>query len=105
MTNPMRLVVLLLAVVFLSGSSCTRRDPWTGTYSNANGSIVLDVKSGGKASMTLMGDAKECTYTADGDKTLTLACPEPPGQLVFQRQSDESLVGQGFIGQLTKSKR
>ncbi|MGQ0568765.1 MAG: hypothetical protein ACT4P5_04420 [Armatimonadota bacterium] len=102
----MRLVALLVAFLFLS-SSCGARDPWAGTYSNANGSITLDVKKGGKASFTALGDTEECTYTTDGDKTLTLDCPEPPaGKFVFTRQSDESIVADNpMVGRLAKSKR
>lgn len=106
MMTSMRLVILLLAVVLL-GLSCGGTDPWAGTYSNANGSIVLDVKKGGKASFTALGAAAECPYTTDGDKTLTLNCPEPAGKFVFARQSDGSIVAEGnpMIGRLTKSTR
>jgi hypothetical protein len=105
--NRMSLVVLLLAVVLLA-AGCPRgaTNVWLGTYSNANGSITLDVKSGDKATITLMGDSKECPYTTQGEQTLTLNCPEdPPGKIEFSRQSDGSLVGPGLVGRLTKSQR
>ena len=33
-----------------------------GTYSDAGGGMVLDLKSGGKATFTFQGDAADCTY-------------------------------------------
>jgi hypothetical protein len=80
-------------------SSCT--NPYVGTYSNANGSIVLDIKSGDKASLTLMGETKQCTYQAEKEQ-LTLDCGGD--KLVFTKHDDGSLTGPGMIGMLKKSK-
>jgi hypothetical protein len=105
MTHIARLVALLVAVAFFA-SACGS-DPWAGTYSNSNGSITLDVKKGGKASFTAVGDTVECTYTTERDKTLALDCPEPAGKFVFARQGDGSIVAEGnmMVGRLTKSQR
>jgi hypothetical protein len=78
-TNRIGLIVLLLAIVVL-GAGCPRTRPniWLGTHSNANGTITLDIKSDGKATITLMGQSEECPYTTQGEQTLTLNCPEDP---------------------------
>jgi len=102
--NRMELVVLFLAVLSLGASYRGGGNVWLGTYANADGSITLDVKSGGKASITLMGQSEECPYTTQADKTLTLDCAEPAGKLEFTRQSDGSVIGPGFVGRLTKSR-
>ncbi len=101
----MKLVALLAAVV-LSVASCGGSDPWAGTYSNANGSITLDVKKGGKASFSAVGQTVECAYTTERDTALSLTCPEPAGKFKFARQSDGSLVADNpMIGRLAKSQR
>ena len=102
MTNAIRVVGLLLALVFLA-ASCGSRDPWVGVYSNANSSVVLEIKSGGKASFAFAGEKKDCTYTTDGDKSLTLDC-NMGDKLTFTRQADGSIIGPPgtMIGALTK---
>jgi hypothetical protein len=106
MSAAVRLAVLLVSVVFFLGATCSR-DPWSGTYANANGSLTLDVQRGGKAAFTFLGGRVECTYTTDRDRTMSLDCPEPAGDVTFDRQSDESIVARGMpmIGRLTKSRR
>ena len=103
MTNSIRFVGLLLAVVFLAASCGGGRDPWVGVYSNANSSVVLEIKSGGKASFAFAGEKKDCTYTTDGDKTLTLDC-NMGDRITFSRQADGSIMGPpgNMIGALTK---
>jgi hypothetical protein len=104
-THRLKLVVLLVVTCALGASCGSKGDPWLGTYANANGSITLDVKSGSKASITLMGQTMECPYTTKADQTLTLTCPDdPPGKVDFARQSDGSLVGPGMMGRLAKSR-
>jgi hypothetical protein len=100
------LVLLLVLTVFVAASCGGRSDPWLGTYSNSNGSITLDVKGGGKASFTALGQTLECTYTTR-EQTMSLNCPEPAGNFTFGRQSDGSIVAQDnpIIGRLTKSQR
>lgn len=103
--NWMKLVVLFLAILSLGAGCGGGGNVWLGTYANANGSITLDVKNGGKASITLIGQSQECPYSTQADKTLTLDCPEPAGKLEFTRQSDGSVIGPGLVGRLTKSQR
>ena len=101
--NSFRLAVVLLGLVFLAVSCGGGRDPWVGVYSNANSSVVLEIKSGGKASFAFVGEKKDCTYTTDGTKTLTLDC-NMGDKLTFTRQAEGSLAGPpgSPIGALTK---
>ncbi len=79
------------------------RSKFEGTYSNANGSIVLEVKGGGKASLTFLGETKSCNYTTSSEQ-LRLECAGD--ETVFTRHDDESLTGPSgsLIGALKKSK-
>jgi hypothetical protein len=101
--NSSRLIVVLLVLVFLAASCGGGRDPWVGVYSNANSSVVLEIKSGGKGSFALAGEKKDCTYTTDGTKTLTLDC-NMGDKITFTKQADGSLMGPpgNMIGALTK---
>ncbi len=92
---------LVVALTILAVTAC--RSKFEGTYSNANGSIILEVKSGGKASLTIMGETEECAYTVDGNQ-LTVDCKGE--KTVFARHDDESLTGPpgSMIGALRKSK-
>jgi hypothetical protein len=83
----MRFVLLLVAVLFVAG--CPKRATVEGTYTNANSSIVLDLKSGGQASFAVMGETKQCTYTADGSQ-ISLDCQGD--KVVFTKQADDSLA-------------
>lgn len=63
-----------------------------GTYSDQSGAFVLDLKSGGKASFAIPGDAISCNYQVQGE-SLTLQCPGDSGKLVFTLHGDGSLTG------------
>ena len=91
------LIVTAMTIVFFL-SSCGNK--FAGTYANANGTIVLDVKSGDRASLTVLGEKKECSYQTNKDE-LTLTCDDD--KTVFNRHEDGSLTGPGMIGQLKKS--
>ena len=82
MTNLTKLA-LVLAMTVLVSAGCGGSDPWAGTYSNPAGSITLDVKQGGKATLTALGQTVECTYTTVRDQSLALECPEPAGKFTF----------------------
>jgi len=99
MTPILKTLLILTAITLvLSISNCGNK--FVGTYANANGTIVLDVKSGDKASLTILGEKKECSYQTNKDE-LTLACEDD--KLVFNRHEDGSLTGPGMIGMLKKS--
>jgi hypothetical protein len=74
-----------------------------GTYSDATGAFVLDLKSGGKANFTIPGDAVACNYDLAGE-SLTLECPGDAGKLVFTIHGDGSMTGprDGFMPALRK---
>lgn len=64
-----------------------------GTYTDANGAVILELKSGGKANFTFMGDVEDCTYESSG-KQLTLTCKGSPAPVtVFNIHDDGSLTG------------
>jgi hypothetical protein len=46
-----------------------------GTYGDPNGPTKLELKSGGKATFTVMNQPTDCTYTTD-KKKVTLDCKE-----------------------------
>ena len=73
----------------------------SGTYTNPTGLVTLDLRSGGKASLTMMGQNEECTYDVSG-KNLTLTCGGD--KTVWGIHDDGSLTGPGFVGTLAKRK-
>jgi len=72
MNNVVRKTILAisLASITVAISGCNSR---VGTYSNENGTIVLDLKSGGKASLTFLGESKPCSYSEEKNQ-VTVAC-------------------------------
>jgi len=76
-----------------------------GTYSDPNGGVVLDLRSGGEAAITFMGDTAACTYTSSGKQVL-LDCKPPAGKITFNVHDDGSLTGPpgGFMPTLRKQK-
>jgi len=92
------LTVLLAAVTFGCGSL-------KGTYSDFGDSTLLDLRSGGEAAFTFMGETAACTYTSSGSQ-LTLDCKPPLGKIVFTIHDDGSLTGPpgGFLPALRKKK-
>jgi hypothetical protein len=46
-----------------------------GTYGDPNGPTKLELKSGGKATFTVMNQSADCTYTVD-KKKVTLDCKD-----------------------------
>jgi len=102
MENPINprnvLIAALLAVIPVIGSCGPQME---GTYTNTGGMVTLDLKSGGKATLTLMGDTGPCTYKVNGD-TLLLDCKD--NKMDFTIHDDGSLSGPGLIGSMKKSK-
>jgi hypothetical protein len=96
--------IILLAALFVilpavgySGSNME------GTYTNNGGMVTLDLKSGGKAIFTMMGESMACTYKANDDKVL-LDCTPKGEKVDFIIHGDGSISGPGFIGNMKKSK-
>jgi hypothetical protein len=97
-----RLITTLTFLVFGIAGCGSKME---GTYSQGGGpgTIALDLKSGGKATFTMMGEDYACTYKVNGDK-LALDCSPKGEKLNFTIHDDGSLTGPGFIGVLKKSK-
>lgn len=90
------LTALLLATVACGGSKVA------GTYSNANGSMVLTLKSDGTGSMSLLGESKPCTYTT-AQAQIKVQCDTD--EFDFNMQDDGSLTGppDSLMGPLKKT--
>jgi hypothetical protein len=99
-------VALIAALALLASGlvSCGSKSKLEGTYTQSGGgTVALDLKSGGKAQFTMMGESMACTYQVNGDK-LMLDC-SPKGEKVdFTIHDDGSLTGPSFIGVLKKGK-
>ena len=80
-----RTLVVVLAATLLGAIGCTSGP--SGTYSDTMGSMVLELKSGGKANFTSQGDVADCTYSTSG-KQLTVDCKGPAGKTVFTIYDD-----------------
>jgi hypothetical protein len=107
MKNQMRsrtLTILAVAAYLLMIATACSSGP-NGTYSNDNGSITLELKSGGKADLTYMGDVASCTDATSGNQ-LTLNCKGDAGTTVFTIHDDGSLTGPpgGYMPALRKRK-
>ena len=95
-------VIAGLAVLLIAGCNSGPR----GTYTDANGAVILELRSGGKANFTFMGDVENCTYESSG-KQLTLTCKGSPAPVtVFNIHDDGSLTGPAgsFMPPLRKEK-
>ena len=97
----MRKLVVPTAVFLIStfGVACGSSGI-EGTYSNG-GSVVLDIRSGGKADLTMLGEQEHCTWKAS-DHKVTITCNKD--SVDFIRHDDGSLGGPVFVGTLKKSK-
>lgn len=80
---------------------CGCADKMAGTYSNATGLAMLDLKSGGKATLTMLGQTASCTYTSD-DSQVEVTCGGDKS--IFRLNGDGSLTGPGFMGMLKKGR-
>jgi hypothetical protein len=81
------------------------RSSMTGTYSDANGAVILELRSGGKANFTWMGDVQDCSYESGG-KQLKLSCKGDASPTIFAIHDDGSLTGPpgSFMPPLRKQK-
>lgn len=91
----------LLVVSLIAG--CNSDRGIRGTYSDASGAWVLDLKSGGEASLTFYGDTRPCNYTVSGDQ-VAVTCKGEREKLNFTVHQDGSLTAQGFMPALRKAK-
>ena len=77
-----------------------------GTYTDPSRAVLLELKSGGKANFTFMGDVEDCTYSTSS-KHLNLKCGGNAGNIVFTIHDDGSLTGPpgSFMPGLRKEKQ
>lgn len=77
----------------------------SGTYTDANGAVILELRSGGNARFTFSGDVQDCTYTST-KANLTLTCKGDATPTLFTIHDDGSLTGpaETFMPPLRKVK-
>jgi hypothetical protein len=79
-------------------------DSVRGTYQAEGGvPMTMEFKSGGKVTISAMGETKEGTYKLDGDKVIVTMDNEPA---TFVKQKDGTLTSQGgMLGVTLKKKK
>ena len=97
----MRAVITKAAVVlsvgtFAAGCESKRIE---GTYADATGTIVLELKKGGAARFTDPTRSEECKYSVETD-TVPVSCPA--GEHIFAIGQDGSLTTPSITGTLKK---
>jgi hypothetical protein len=97
-------MLVIVALIFMTPAIGSCGSNMEGTYTQpAGGPIALDLRPGGKANFSLMGENYACTYKTKGDK-LMLDCTPKGEKITFTIHDDGSLTGSDFIGILKKSK-
>ena len=90
-----------LGMLSVATVACGAGGGLEGTYSNLGGNVMLELRSGGKADLTISGEMEHCTWKADSSR-VAVTCK---GDTVdFARHDDGSLTGPSFVGVLRKSK-
>ena len=94
----------LSALLTLLASGC-HSGP-TGTYADQTGNMSLELKSGGKATLTFLGKPGDCTYKSSGQQLSVSCSGDPSNPLVLTINEDGSLSGPpgGFMPTLRKQK-
>src|SRR5262245_49137621 len=95
------IVIVSLPFVMIPIGGCGGSN-MEGTYTSNMGNVVLDLKSGGKATFTLMGESMPCKYSVKGEK-LVLDCTPKGEKVDFVIHGDGSISGPSFIGSMKKS--
>lgn len=85
-------VVVIGSLIYVGGGLTGCGRSVKGTYSDASGTYVLDVKSGSEATLTFLGESAPCTYAVSGDQ-LSLDCHGLSGKVAFTIHDDGSLTG------------
>lgn len=102
--NLLRTTILsLVSAASLVLASC--KSSLVGTYTSPNDPVMLELRSGGKAAFTFMGQEASCTYKSSGSQ-LTLNCPGTMGTMLWTIHDDGSLTGPPgtFVPPLRKTK-
>ena len=103
MKNRKASTLMLLTATLLLSTGGYAGSNMEGTYTSNMGNVVLDLKSGGEAMFTLMGESMPCKYNVKDEK-LVLDCTPQGEKVDFVIHGDGSLSGPGFIGNMKKSK-
>ena len=98
-------LTLIATLIVITMVGCSSKSKMEGTYSQGGGAgtVALDLKSGGKATFTMMGEDYACTYQVNGQK-LAVDCSPKGEKIDFTIHDDGSLTGPSFLGVLKKSK-
>lgn len=78
--------------LIFSGCTSCGSSGMSGTYTDPAGAVLLELKSGGKANFTFMGDVEDCTYSTSRPH-LNLNCKGNLGNVVLTIHDDGSLTG------------
>jgi len=93
------LIAAALTLVCILEAACGSKIE--GTYTNPSGVLTLDLRSGGKAQVTLYNESRDCTWKSDA-KNVVVVCGGD--SLRFGIHDDGSLSGPFTMGILRKSK-
>ena len=99
--NTFQKLVLATFLIFVSITNVACGDKLEGTYSNVAGNVMLELRSGGKADMTLNGETQHYGWKADSKK-ITVTCSGD--SMDFGIHDDGSLTGPTMVGVMRKSK-
>jgi hypothetical protein len=94
-------LVLATLLILLSIANVACGGKLAGTYSNVAGNVMLELRSGGKAALTLNGETQNCDWKSDGKK-VTVTCSGD--SMDFGIHDDGSLTGPTMVGVMRKSK-
>ena len=94
----LRNMTLLTVLLCLTCAIAACGSGLQGTYSDASGNFVLELKSSSEASFSIITQIVSCSYKVKGEK-LTLDCPGDVGKIVLTIHDDGSLTGppEGFL--------
>ncbi len=99
--NTLQKLVLATFLIFVSITNVACGGKLEGAYSNVAGNVMLELRSGGKADMTLNGETQHCGWKADSKK-ITVTCSGD--SMDFGIHDDGSLTGPTMVGVMRKSK-
>src|SRR5438270_5094631 len=86
-------LIISLALIVPAIVSCSSKTKIEGSYSQSgSGTVALDLKSGSKATFTMMGEDYACTYKVNGDK-LQLDCSPKARRWTLQSTTTGPLQG------------
>jgi len=94
-------LVLATLLILLSIANVACGGKLEGTYTNVAGNVMLELRSGGKAALTLNGESQNCGWKSDSKK-VTVTCGGD--SMDFGIHDDGSLTGPTMVGVMRKSK-